>query len=199
MRFRRNSDENIRDLERQYHATRGEQELRALIAAYLRSNTFPLMFLLENPQSFQFLPEEMQDDLRAIVNFQDELEEELADAQESSEDNEEDDEDFEDDEDNEDEVDDALEIARERGEVWECANCGDDDFYVGNQGEEWQILSEEAAQITNAKLGRGQENAAMCEECLSQAGLDLEQAASDDLSDEFCLECGETHDDCSCN
>jgi hypothetical protein len=195
MRYRRNSDEDIRDLERRFQAHSGQQELQALVAAYIRANSFSLFFLLEHPEAFEFLPEDIRDRIIEIAcNSEEAVPDDSVELFETEDYLEEE----EDDEDDTDEEDPALEAARASGEVWECASCGDDDFYEGNQGEEWQLLSEEAAQITNAKIGRGEEGAAMCEECLSQAGLDLEQAASDDLSDEFCLECGETHDECTC-
>jgi hypothetical protein len=103
---------------------------------------------------------------------------------------------FDDEEEEEEEEDDHAE-ERERGEFWECASCGEDCFADG-QGETWALLTEASAAITTAKIGRGDAGQAMCDECLSQADLDVEEAAQEDLEG-FCSQCYELDEDCVCD
>jgi len=86
----------------------------------------------------------------------------------------------------------------EAGEYWDCANCGEEPLFAATEGGNWAILGEAAAAITNAQLGRGEPGQAMCEDCLLQAGLDLEEAVQDELEG-YCEECGELEEDCTCD
>jgi len=85
----------------------------------------------------------------------------------------------------------------EAGEYWDCANCGTEPLFEDTQGEEWALLGEAGAAVATAKLGRGDAGQALCENCVIEAGLDLEMAAQDVLEG-FCEECGEEEDDCEC-
>jgi len=80
--------------------------------------------------------------------------------------------------------------------VWECCNCGDD-LHEDQQGEEWNLLSDAAANITEKKIGRGEQGYAMCESCLNEAGLDLQDAVQHELH-EHCGGCGESGEECTC-
>ena len=70
------------------------------------------------------------------------------------------------------------------GEIWECASCGDVLFGWEDTGNfdsliacnEWAILGPEASEKTIEEIGRGDEGEAMCVDCLSQAGVDIEEA-----------------------
>jgi hypothetical protein len=100
-------------------------------------------------------------------------------------------------EEEEEEEDEALRAAQDAGEVWGCCNCGRDDLYVGNQDEIWALLTPAAAAVTDAKISSGAGGEAMCEECLLEAGLDLDEAVQDELED-YCSTCGEMEQDCYC-
>lgn len=100
------------------------------------------------------------------------------------------------DEDDEDE-DEEHAAEYEAGEFWDCCSCGEEPFFADTQGETWALLGEAGAAVATAKLGRGDAGQALCENCVIEAGLDLEQAAQDVLED-FCEECGEEEDDCYC-
>jgi hypothetical protein len=213
-RYRRNADEDIRELERAFYSG-NVTVFERLIGNYIRSETFPLAFLLQNPEAFDLLPPAWQEQLRNITGAPHPsitgycppcqipehetctltpgcpccedtmLTAELYGPPEVEE------------EDDEEEEDAELLAAQEAGENWSCANCERDDLYEGNQGEEWALLTEAAAIIVEEKIGRGEGGQAMCESCLNEAGLDLEEAVQDELEG-YCPDCGETEDDCVC-
>jgi len=193
-RYRRNADDNIRDLERAYHA--GDHTvLEALVRAYLRAGSLSVSFLVEHPEIFAFLPEEWQrslgqhtppptpfDEDEDLLVSEDLLASDALYAQ--------------DEEDDEEEEEDPHAAERDEGAFWECANCSDE-LFADDENEEWAILSEAAAVITTHKIARGDGGQAVCESCLNEAGLDLEEAVQNELPD-YCNECGENEDDCEC-
>ena len=97
----------------------------------------------------------------------------------------------------EDEEEDPNAAEREAGEYWDCAACGNE-LFSDTENETWALLTEASATIATAKIGRGDAGQAMCEQCLSEAGLDLEEAVQDELED-YCSDCGELEDECECN
>lgn len=66
MYYRRNSDEQLRGLERAW--SQGDPAAFGnYVAAYVRAGTLPLNFLIAHPEAFEFLPQEWQDTLRQIT------------------------------------------------------------------------------------------------------------------------------------
>jgi len=78
-----------------------------------------------------------------------------------------------------------------------CASCSEE-LFADDQGETWALLSNAAAIITEHQLSRGEGGQAMCENCLLEAGLDLEEAVQNELPD-YCSKCGEPNSDCACD
>jgi len=212
-RYRRNADENIRELERRYHA--GDPEmLEPLVRAYLRSGNLSVPFLVEHPEIFAFLPEDWQYTLWQMSRTPPRLADpgrpdycwhclsnegnehqcpgvlrcpccEIPDGPLPQNIEDYDEYDIENEEDEEDE---------DPNNIWECANCGED-LSGDDENEEWAILSDAAATITTHQISRGEGGQAMCESCLNEAGLDLEEAVQNELPD-YCSECGEQKEDC---
>lgn len=218
MYYRRNADDDIRELERLFY--QGDPEaLPRLVAAHVRAGSMSLNFLIQHPEAFQYLPVEWQQTLGVMTGaieapaaqqfaqgalaLQEEVEGALCDVcqlsehdmcpmvagcpccQDTAENSDEDDEDEDEDEEE-----------RDEGDAYECVNCGDS-YWADTENDDWAILTEASAAVTNAQIGRGEAGRAMCEDCLNQAGLDLEEAVQETLED-YCMDCGEPIDDCSC-
>jgi len=226
-RYRRNSDDDLRILEREFYAGNTTVFAR-LVSAYVRSAALSVAFLVQYPEAFELLPTEWQealcrscndgvsdsrcpecrvedhgtcsltpgcpcceDTMQGIEDFHEEQDTHQAALDHILDNSAEPDEEDEDDDEDDDE-----------SGLYECAACGNT-FSEDTQNEEWAILTDASSAITTAQTGRGDEGQAMCEGCLNQAGLDLEDAVQEELED-YCggtepfEGCGQENDDCTC-
>jgi hypothetical protein len=204
--YRRNSDEDIRSLERRFYSSGDPVLFASLVAAYNRIGIMDVSFLVEYPEAFPLLRPEWQQALRqqVLANLPGPircvncdgvtLSAELRcvrchDANQAMEHlpspgS------FEDEEDEEDEEEiDPHEAERDAGTMWGCESCGDELFAASQGASEpchddcktWNLLSEAAAAITDREIGRGSAGQVMCEECLREAGLELEDAVQEEF------------------
>lgn len=186
--YRRNADEDGRDLERQFFE--GDQTVLPQLVVYkARTGGLTIPFLIEVPQAFHYMPELykkffIQGGFRPPPLYP---------VSHSYEDH-----DYEEEEEEEEEIDEDLLAAQEEGSFWGCVSCGREDLWEGNRGETWDILTAASAAVTTAKLSRGDEGDAICDDCANEAGLDLDLVVQEDLED-YCASCGEMEQDCYCN
>jgi hypothetical protein len=185
--YRRNADQDIRDLERRFNA--GDITVLPRLVAYrTRHDMLTVGFLTRVPQAFHYMPEEIQQFFiaggfrpprRQLISSDDYCEPCLVPEHEACSMTE----GCPCCEDTAHQIGVSLsqpaqptfEEAQETGEIWECINCARDDLWVGNQDEEWVLLTEATADITNAHGMGGSAGEGICDECLGQAGIDLDE------------------------